>query len=53
MDAVAPGRPLPFEAVRDRLAEAHEKAAWLTAARAFADRLVAEAEITGLDLRAA
>lgn len=53
MDAVAPGRPLPFEAVRDRLAAAHEKAAWLRAAQAFADRLVSAAVITGIDLRAA
>lgn len=53
MDAVAPGRPLPFDAVRAHLAEALEKAAWIHAARAFTDRLVARAEVTGVDLKAA
>ncbi len=53
VDAVAPGRPLPFEAVRDQLAEALEKAAWVRAARAFADRLIADADVTGVDLSAA
>ena len=53
MDAVAPGRPLPFDAVRGPLAEALEKAAWIREARAFTDRLVAEAKVTGVDLKAA
>lgn len=53
LDAVAPGRPLPLEAVRDQLAEALEKAAWIRAARAFADRLIADADVTGVDLSAA
>lgn len=53
MDAVAPGRPLPFDAVRAYLAEALEKAAWIHAARAFTDRLVAQADVTGVDLKAA
>lgn len=53
MDAVAPGRPLPFDAVRAPLAEALEKAAWIYAARAFTDRLVAQAKVTGVDLKSA
>ncbi|WP_289069536.1 peptidylprolyl isomerase [uncultured Aliiroseovarius sp.] len=52
MDAVAPGRPLPFEAVRAQLAEAFEKAAWIREAHAFTDRLVAQANVTGIDLEA-
>jgi peptidyl-prolyl cis-trans isomerase C len=50
MDACAEGAVLPFEAVRPRIAEAMEKAAWTCAARAFVDGLVASAEITGADL---
>ncbi len=53
MDAVAPGRALPFEAVRAQLSEALEKAAWIREARAFTDRLVASAEVTGADFEAA
>ena len=51
LDAVAPGRVLPYDAVRPKLAEAMEKAAWARAARALVDRLVAAAEISGADLR--
>lgn len=50
MDAVAPGRVLPFEAVRDRISEALEKRDWTIAARDFANQLVAEANISGADL---
>jgi peptidyl-prolyl cis-trans isomerase C len=50
MDARAEGAVLPFEAVRPRLAEAMEKAAWTRAARVFVDGLVARAEIAGADL---
>lgn len=50
MDALAPGRPLPFEAIRAHIAEALEKAAWVREARAFTDRLVAQADVTGVDL---
>jgi peptidyl-prolyl cis-trans isomerase C len=53
MDAVAEGAVLPFEAVRRKIAEAMEKAAWSAGARAFLDELVARATITGVDLRAA
>jgi peptidyl-prolyl cis-trans isomerase C len=50
MDALAEGAVLPFDAVRDRIAEAMEKAAWARAARAFFAGLVADAEIAGADL---
>lgn len=50
MDAVADGAPLPFHAVRGRIAEAMEKAAWARAARAFLAGLVAEADISGAAL---
>jgi peptidyl-prolyl cis-trans isomerase C len=53
MDAVAEGQILPFEAVRDKIGEAMEKAAWAKGARAFVDGLVEAAEITGADLKAA
>lgn len=53
LDAVAPGRPLPFEAVSANLAEALEKAAWVRAARDFTNRLVEQAEVTGVDVKAA
>jgi peptidyl-prolyl cis-trans isomerase C len=51
MDAVAEGAVLPFEAVRPRIAEAMEKAAWARAARGYVDQLVASAEISGAELR--
>ncbi|MEN8739130.1 MAG: peptidylprolyl isomerase [Phaeobacter gallaeciensis] len=51
MDAVAQGAVLPFEAVRQKVSDAMEKAAWARAARAFVDRLAADADITGADLR--
>lgn len=50
MDALAEGAVLPYEAVRPKIAEAMEKAAWARAARDFVAGLVAEAEITGADL---
>ena len=51
MDARAEGRALPFEAVRDALASAMEKAAWARAARALVGELVEAAEISGAGLR--
>lgn len=53
IDAAAEGAVLPYEAVRDRIAAAMEKAAWSRAARAFVGGLIARAEIRGADLRAA
>lgn len=49
MDAVAPGAVLPFDAVRQKIADAIEKAAWAREARSFVDRLVEGADISGVD----
>jgi peptidyl-prolyl cis-trans isomerase C len=51
MDAVAAGAVLPYDAVRRKLSDAMEKAAWARAARSFTQQLVASAEISGADLR--
>ncbi len=53
LDARARGAVLPFEAVLPRLRAAEEKAAWVRAARAFSERLIADAEVNGIKLRAA
>lgn len=50
LDAVAEGRELPYAAARPRLAEAMEKAAWAAAGQGLVARLVATAEIRGIDL---
>ena len=50
MDAVAPGEVLPFEAVRQKISDAMEKAAWARAAQALVRRLIREAEVTGAEL---
>lgn len=47
LDFVARGEILPFEAVRDKIAEAMEKAAWTRAARLFVHKLVEQADIQG------
>ncbi len=52
MDARADGAALPFEAVRTRISESMEKAAWAQAARAYVNELIFAAEITGTDLQA-
>ncbi len=52
MDGVAPGAVLPFAAVRAKIAAAMEKADWARAARAFTNDLLAQAEISGAELRA-
>ena len=51
LDSRAEGRVLPFAAVRPRLAEAAEKAAWTRAARDFAESLMARADIQGVDFK--
>ncbi|GAA5078310.1 peptidylprolyl isomerase [Roseibacterium beibuensis] len=51
MDAVATGAVLPFDAVRQKIADAMEKASWVRAAREFIETLVTSAEISGADLR--
>lgn len=53
LDARAPGAVLPLEAVRPRIAEMLEKAAWARAARDFVGSLAEAAEVTGIDLKAA
>lgn len=53
LDARAEGAILPYAAVAPRLRAAAEKAAWVRAARAFTDRLAAEATVTGIALTAA
>lgn len=50
LDAVAPGKVLPFEAVRQKIGEALEKAAWARASRALVAELAADAEIAGIRL---
>lgn len=49
LDALAEGQILPFDAVREKIAEAMEKAAWARQARHFVDQLVKGAEIEGAD----
>ena len=51
MDAVAEGKVLPFEAVRQTLSDAMIKAAWSRAARQIVDRLVRSADLVGADPR--
>ncbi|MCL4186995.1 MAG: peptidylprolyl isomerase [Rhodobacteraceae bacterium] len=48
LDARAEGAVLPFEAVEPRLRAAAEKAAWVRAARTFADGLLAGARLEGM-----
>lgn len=50
MDAVALGAALPFEAVRSKISDAMEKAAWARAARAYIAQLIASSNISGADL---
>jgi peptidyl-prolyl cis-trans isomerase C len=50
LDAVAEGPVLPFEAVRPKILEAMEKAAWAEAARDFVNQLIAESDISGARL---
>lgn len=48
LDARAKGNVLDFETVQPRLREAQEKAAWVRASRAFAENLLARAEVVGV-----
>jgi peptidyl-prolyl cis-trans isomerase C len=52
LDAVALGKVLPFEAVRGKIAEAMEKAAWARQSRSFIAQLIAASDIKGTDLSA-
>lgn len=51
LDALAQGQVLPFDAVREKIAEAMEKMAWAKQARVFVDQLVKTAKIEGADLK--
>lgn len=51
MDALGPRRVLPYSAVRQKISDAMEKAAWTEAARGFVTKLVESARITGTDMR--
>ena len=50
LDALAAGQVLPFEAVRGKIAEAMEKAAWARQSRNFIAKLVEASNIEGADL---
>jgi peptidyl-prolyl cis-trans isomerase C len=50
MDAVAVGEVLPFEAVKPKIADAMEKAAWAKGAQAFVTKLVVAAQIEGAEM---
>lgn len=50
MDGLAPPQVLPYEAVKPRIAEAIERAAWVRAAHEFIGSLAEGGEITGVDL---
>ena len=50
IDGLAPGKPLPFDAVAPRLSVAMEKARWAAAAKKFSRTLFAQAVVSGVDL---
>ncbi|WP_104017869.1 peptidylprolyl isomerase [Roseovarius nitratireducens] len=50
LNAIAPGQVLPYEAVRPKIAQALEKAAWARASRDFIETLAAGATIEGASL---
>ena len=52
LDAIAVGDILPLDRVQDQISEMLEKAGWATAANEFVNSLVADAEITGIDMAA-
>lgn len=49
LDAIDEGAVLPFEAVRQKISDAMEKAAWIRKARSYVQQLVKAAEISGAD----
>lgn len=51
MDAVAAGAELPYETVKQSIADAMERAVWARAARSVTNTLVKSARITGADLQ--
>lgn len=50
MDAFAEGAVLPFDSVRQKIADAMEKAAWSRQAKALVNELVTRSEIKGAEL---
>ena len=50
MDAVDEGAVLPFEAARQKISDAMEKAAWARKARSYVQELALSAEVSGADL---
>ncbi len=50
LNAYAEGAELPFEAVREKLTHAMEKAAWVASAKAYLAGLAAKAEISGAEM---
>jgi peptidyl-prolyl cis-trans isomerase C len=50
LNAIAPGQVLPFDAVRPKIAQALEKAAWARASRELVETLAQGAKITGASL---
>jgi peptidyl-prolyl cis-trans isomerase C len=52
LDALAPGRPLPFDAVAPRISEALEKKAWVEAMHRLAEDLLSNSEVTGIEMTA-
>ena len=50
LNATAPGVVLPYEAVRPRIAQALENAAWARASKAFVESLARKARIAGTSL---
>ncbi len=51
LDAAAEGQALPFEAVRPKIADAMEKAAWAREAKTFVSQLVQNASISGVSFQ--
>lgn len=49
MDALAEGKVLPYSVVRDKIAEAMEKASWVRESRNFVQQLVEASQIEGAD----
>lgn len=50
LNATAPGKVLPYETVRPKIAQALEKTAWARASREFVETLAQGAQITGASL---
>ncbi len=51
LDAQAEGKVLPFDIVRPRIAEALEKSTWAKSAQSYTQKLVASADVQGIELQ--